>query len=85
MNEPDCDGDIVITPETQDELITLLEMRWPDRIIPASELRAMMVRLSPLVWRVWVSQTGLERRFYNTREVAEVLWRNRHEEDEGDE
>lgn len=75
----------IISPDTLDELIELLELRWPDRRIPAAEFHKLVEGMPEINWRVWLSQTGLGRHWYNTREVAELLWRAYESTDNPDE
>jgi hypothetical protein len=65
----------VITFESEQELETLLNMRWPDHRIPAVEFQQLTEGIPKINNHVWHHHTGLGRKWYNTHEVAELLWR----------
>lgn len=82
MNENSIDAEHVVTvvsPDTLEELVELLELRWPNRRIPAEELHALFGDLPGINLRVLVSHTGSGRSCYNTHEVAELLWGLKYE------
>ncbi|MGQ3662056.1 hypothetical protein [Citrobacter braakii] len=73
----------IVSPETHEELLTVLEHMWPDHRIPAAEFLAMLGDVTPLTRRVLTFHAGSGRTWYNTREVADLLW-SLTDEDERD-
>lgn len=69
----------IVTFESQDELETFLNQRWPDHRIPAAEFQQLIDGIPDINLRVWQSHTGIGRKWYNTHEMAELLWRVAYE------
>ncbi|MFV0262025.1 MAG: hypothetical protein ACK5JN_06245 [Kluyvera sp.] len=64
----------IVSPETHEELLAILEFRWPEHRIPAAEFLDMLGDATPLMRRVLIFHAGSGRTWYNTREVADLLW-----------
>lgn len=65
----------IVTFESQQDLESFLEKRWPDRRIPAAEFGQLIEGVPKINKHVWHHHAGLGRTWYNTHEVAELLWR----------